>query len=79
MSQTVLRSGYKAAAAISASASPLAVVPDALLLNATATFTMTLGGVSVTVTSAAPGIMPVSPTHVTAIAAGTLTALFFER
>jgi hypothetical protein len=80
MSQTVLRSGLKTAAAISASASPLAIVPDAVLVNATATFTCKFaGGADVTITSVAPGVLPISPSHVTVISSGTLTALYFER
>lgn len=79
MAAAMLRSGYTGATAISPSASPLAVVPDAILVNATATFTMTLNGTSVTVTSIAPGILEVSPTHVTAVGAGSITALFFPR
>lgn len=79
MPATVLQPGYTRATAISASASPLAVRPDAILVNATATFTATLEGVSVVITSAPVGVLPISPTHVTAIASGTITALFADR
>lgn len=80
MPQSILRSGYRTSAAISASASPLAVVPDAILVNATATFTCKFnGGSDVTITSVAPGVLEISPSHVTVISSGTLTALFFDR
>jgi len=74
-------SGYRRAVAISASATDITSgPPDAILVVAAATFTMTLNGTSVTLTTvAANTILPVSPEKVTAIGAGTIVGLYRNR
>lgn len=62
--------------AITASASPLAVIPRAILVGGAGTITVTTyKGTSITITVAAGSIIPLAVTHVTAATATGLVGL----